>query len=422
MEKIKIVIIGAGVRGRYTYANFIKNNEETCEVVAVVENKIGRRKKIKEMFNLPEDKVFENMHDFFEKEKMADAIIVCSSDNTHFSSCSKALEKGYDVLVEGPVINSLDNLVNLKDICEKNKDKIFMAAMPYRYSSFFDKLKEIIDKGQLGNLININYDSYIGYEKFAHYYVRGSWKLDSDTAPILLTNSCYDLDMLEYLTNSKCEVISSFGNLNYFKRENSKLNMSQQCTRCSIDKKCPYYAQKIYSKNKELSKYLHINPTEDNINEILKEGQYGQCVYSCDNNVSDNIICILKYKNNVTASLNISAFTKEESKNIRLMFTHGEVYGNVNDNTISIKKFISNEEKIIKVNDDNIDEKLIKDFFYKIKTRNNNEMKSSVLSTLNSHVTAFAGEFASVSESVVNLEKFYKEAVEMTKSIEKLFL
>ena len=48
MEKIKIVIIGAGVRGRYTYGDFIKNNQETCEVVAVVENKIGRRKKFKE--------------------------------------------------------------------------------------------------------------------------------------------------------------------------------------------------------------------------------------------------------------------------------------------------------------------------------------------------------------------------------------
>lgn len=57
MEKIKIVIIGAGVRGRYTYGDFIKNNQETCEVVAVVENKIGRRKKFKEIFSLPDDKV-----------------------------------------------------------------------------------------------------------------------------------------------------------------------------------------------------------------------------------------------------------------------------------------------------------------------------------------------------------------------------
>ena len=64
MEKIKIVIIGAGVRGRYTYGDFIKNNQETCEVVAVVENKIGRRKKFKEIFSLPDDKVFENINDF----------------------------------------------------------------------------------------------------------------------------------------------------------------------------------------------------------------------------------------------------------------------------------------------------------------------------------------------------------------------
>ena len=274
----------------------------------------------------------------------------------------------------------------------------------------------------MGQLININYNSYIGYEKFVHYYVRGSWRLDSDTAPILLTNSCYDLDMLEYLTNSKCEIISSFGNLNHFTRENMQLNMSQLCIRCGIDKECPYCAQKIYSKNKDLNKYLHINPTEDNVNEILKEGQYGQCVYSCDNNVSDNIISILKYKNNVTASLNISAFTKEESKNIRLMFTHGEVYANMQDNTISIKKFTDDKEKVIQIEHGNMDEKLIKDFFNRVKTKNNNDMKASVLSILNNHATAFAGEFANISESVVNVGKFYNEAVEMTKSIEKLFL
>ena len=318
--------------------------------------------------------------------------------------------------------NSLDKLVNLQGLCEKNKDKIFMASMPYRYSNFFEYLKKIIDDKELGQLININYNSYIGYEKFVHYYVRGSWRLDSDTAPILLTNSCYDLDMLEYLTNSKCEIISSFGNLNHFTRENMQLNMSQLCIRCGIDKECPYCAQKIYSKNKDLNKYLHINPTEDNVNEILKEGQYGQCVYSCDNNVSDNIISILKYKNNVTASLNISAFTKEESKNIRLMFTHGEVYANMQDNTISIKKFTDDKEKVIQIEHGNMDEKLIKDFFNRVKTKNNNDMKSSVLSILNNHATAFAGEFANISESVVNVDKFYNEAVEMTKSIEKLFL
>lgn len=420
MNKTKVAIIGAGVRGRYTYGELIKKNNNICEIVAVVETKIGRRKKFKEIFNLSDDKVFEDVNDFFDKEKMADAVIVCSNDNTHFSIAESALEKGYDVLLECPVANNLDKLVHLKDVCENNKDRVFMAVMPYRYSNLFLKLKKIIESKEIGSLININYNSYIGYEKFVHNFVRGSWRLDSDAATIFLTNSCYDLDILEFLTNSQCEKISSFGQLNHFTRVNLQLDMSEICTRCIKNKECPYCAQKIYFNNKEMSKAVHINPTKENLNYILKEGQYGQCVYSCDNNVSDNLISILKFKNNMTATLNISAFTKEENKNIRLMFTHGEIYADLQDNSIKIKKFIDNEDIVIKVDNDNMDERLIKDFFSKIENRDINNLKSSVLSTISSHVTGFAGEFAKVSEAVVDVDRFWNESCEMTKSIEKI--
>ena len=421
MKKIKIAIIGAGVRGRYTYGDYIQRNKDLYEVVSVVENKIGRRNKLKEIFNLSDEQIFEDMDSFFESEKIADVVIISSIENTHYEGCIRSLQKGYDVLVEGPVVNNLDQVINLQQTCEKNKDKIFMASMPYRYSYFFEKLKSLIDSEEFGNLININYNSYVGYEKFVHKYVRGNWRLDSDSAPILLTNSCYDIDILEYLTNSKCEKISCFSNLNHFKRENLKLDMSELCIRCSRDTKCPFYAQKIYLNNKELSKSIHINPTKDNISEILNKSQYGQCVYSCDNNVSDNLISIIKFKNNITASLNISAFTQKEDINIRLMFTKGEIYGNLNEHSISIKKFIDNDEIIIKLPKDNMDDKLIESFFDAVRNRKGNT-KSTVSSILNSHIVAFAGEFANVSETVVDVDKFYNEAVEMTKSIEKLFL
>lgn len=420
MNKIKLAIIGAGVRGRYTYGEFIKRNNDLCEIVAVIETRRGRREKFKDIFNLSDDKVFENINDFFEKGKIADAVIVCSNDNTHYSIATSALEIGYDVLLEGPVANNLDKLVHLKDVCEKNKEKVFMAVMPYRYSNIFLKLKEIIESKDIGSLININYNSYIGYEKFVHKFVRGSWRLDNDTGPLLLTNSCYDLDMLEFLTNSKCEKISSFGKLNHFTRENLQLDMSELCTRCSKDSECPYCAQKIYLNNNDISKSVHINPTNENLKDILKEGQYGQCVYSCDNNISDNLINILKFKNNVTATLNISAFTREENKNIRLMFTHGEVYADLQENIISIKKFIDDKGLIIKLDKDNSDEKLLKYFINEVKNRNINNLNSSVLSAINSHITAFAGEFANISETVVDVDSFWRESCEMTKSIEKL--
>lgn len=420
MNKVKLAIIGAGVRGRYTYGEFIKNNSDICEVVAVVENKIGRREKFKEIFNLFEDKVFEDINDFFEKEKMADAVIVCSNDKTHFSIAVAALEKGYDVLVEGPVANNLDKLVHLKNVCENNKDKIFMAVMPFRYSNLFLNLRRIISSKEMGSLININYNSYIGYRKFVHNFVRGNWRLDNDTAPLVLTNSCYDLDILEFLTNSQCEKISSFGQLNHFMRKNLQLDMSELCIRCSKDKECPYCAQKIYLNDDETSHALHINPTKENVEKILKEGQYGQCVYSCDNNVSDNLISILKFKNNIAATLNISAFTKEENRNITLMFTHGEIYADLQDNTITIKKFTNEKEVVIKFDKDNGEEQLIKDFINEIGNRNLDNLKSSVLSTINSHVTGFACEFANVSETVVDIDEFWIQSCEMTNEIEKL--
>ena len=279
MNKIKLAIIGAGVRGRYTYGEFIKKNSDICEVVSVVESKIGRRNKLKEMFNLSYDEVFEDVNDFFEKEKVAHAVIVCTSDNTHFSIATKALQKGYDVLVEGPVANNLDKLFHLKDICENNKDRVFMAAMPYRYSNLLLKIKEIIKSKDMGSLININYNSYIGYEKFSHDFVRGNHRLSNDSAPLILTNSCYDLDMIEYLTDSLVEKISSFSKLNHFKRENLQIDMDQLCIKCGKDEECPYCAQSIYSNNEYMRKALHINPTKENVENILKEGQYGKCVY-----------------------------------------------------------------------------------------------------------------------------------------------
>ncbi len=420
MDKIELAIIGAGVRGRYTYGEFIRNNNDICEVVAVVETKIGRREKFKEIFNLSEDKVFDNISDFFDKGKIADAVVICSSDNTHYSISTMALEKGYDVLVEGPVANNLDKLVHLKEVCENNEDRVFMAVMPYRYSNIFLKLKDIINSNDMGNLVNINYNSYIGYEKFVHNFVRGNWRLDNDTAPLILTNSCYDIDILEFLTNSQCEKISSFGNLNQFTRGNLQLNMSELCIRCSKDKDCPYYAERIYLNNKEMSRGVHIDPTEENLKNILKEGQYGQCVYSCDNNVCDNFISILKFKNNATATLNISAFTKNENRNIRLMFSHGEVYADLEEHIITIKKFIDDKDILIKFDKEDMDEKLIKDFISEINNRNINNLKSSVYSTINSHVTGFAGEFARVSETVINIDEFWNESCEMTKTIEKL--
>ena len=421
MEKVKLAIIGTGLRGAYTYAPLIAKYKDKCEIVAFVENKKGRRDLFLEKYPVDKDMVFDNLNDFIAHDKLADAVIISHYDLLHYDTAQVLLVKGYDVLVETPVANSLDGLVHLKEYSLKNKDRLFMVAYNNRYSSFYTKLKEIVDDKKLGDLINISYNVDIGYQNFVHNYVRGNWRITSDTATIMLTNSCQDIDMMINLSKGKCQKVSCFSDLRIFNWENFNTKMSENCFRCSEEESCPFSAKKIYlQEDKLINNSVHINPTKDNLEAILKQGPYGKCVFYCDNDVCDNLTSIFKFDNKVTSNLNINAFTKESDKKIRLFFKEGEVEASFKQKEIKIKSFLNTDEKIIKIDQENTDEKLFVDFIDRVKNKNYKSCISDVGSVIESHVATFAAEFANVSETVVDVKSFFDDAVEMTRQIEKM--
>lgn len=421
MEKVKLAIIGTGLRGAYTYAPLIAKYKDKCEIVAFVENKKGRRDLFLEKYPVDKDMVFDNLNDFIAHDKLADAVIISHYDLLHYDTAQVLLVKGYDVLVETPVANSLDGLVHLKEYSLKNKDRLFMVAYNNRYSSFYTKLKEIVDDKKLGDLINISYNVDIGYQNFVHNYVRGNWRITSDTATIMLTNSCQDIDMMINLSKGKCQKVSCFSDLRIFNWENFNTKMSENCFRCGEEESCPFSAKKIYlQEDKFINNSVHINPTKDNLEAILKQGPYGKCVFYCDNDVCDNLTSIFKFDNKVTSNFNINAFTKESDKKIRLFFKEGEVEASFKQKEIKIKNFLNTDEKIIKLDQENTDEKLFVDFIDRVKNKNYKSCISDVGSVIESHVATFAAEFANVSETVVDVKSFFDDAVEMTRQIEKM--
>ena len=421
MEKVKLAIIGTGLRGAYTYAPLIAKYKDKCEIVAFVENKKGRRDLFLEKYPVDKDMVFDNLNDFIAHDKLADAVIISHYDLLHYDTAQVLLVKGYDVLVETPVANSLDGLVHLKEYSLKNKDRLFMVAYNNRYSSFYTKLKEIVDDKKLGDLINISYNVDIGYQNFVHNYVRGNWRITSDTATIMLTNSCQDIDMMINLSKGKCQKVSCFSDLRIFNWENFNTKMSENCFRCSEEESCPFSAKKIYlQEDKLINNSVHINPTKDNLEAILKQGPYGKCVFYCDNDVCDNLTSIFKFDNKVTSNFNINAFTKESDKKIRLFFKEGEVEASFKQKEIKIKNFLNTDEKIIKIDQENTDEKLFVDFIDRVKNKNYKSCISDVGSVIESHVATCAAEFANVSETVVDVKSFFDDAVEMTRQIEKM--
>lgn len=426
MGKIKIAVIGAGLRGIYTYGENLMKNSDKCEIVAVVEPKKGRRDLFGKKYDIQEKYMFENMDDFFSYEKIADAVIISTNDDRHYEPTKRALEKGYHILLEKPMANTLDQIVHIDELCTKYEDRVFMISHVLRYTPFFNKLKEIVDSKELGDLVSIQHNENIGYWHFAHSFTRGNWRNSSDTSPLILAKSCHDMDILLYLAGSKCEKISSFGNLTHFNSENFKEGMGDNCFDCKVEDSCPYSCKKIYiedSRSLSLNYAVHINPTKENLLDILPKGPYGKCVYKCDNNVVDNMVSIIQFENGITATFNLSAFTKDCDRTIKLMFSHGEVGGIFMKNEIRIKKFGQSEDIVINSCDDikghgGGDSGLIKDFIEAIGDKNYTKVKSTAKESVESHIMAFAAEYSRISDEVVYVNNFFENAISMTKELE----
>ena len=408
-----VAIIGAGQRGQDIYANFIKNHSEMGKVVAVVEPNDFRRETLVREHNIPQENIFTNWDDFFKREKLADLAIISTLDRLHYEPTMKALDKGYNILLEKPMSINKEECVDMVKRAE-DKGLLLMVCHVLRYTPFFTKLKEIIDSGEIGKVVNIQHNENVGAFHMAHSFVRGNWRNSDETSPIILQKSCHDMDILSWLVDDECESISSFGELSFFNNDNKPEGAADRCVSCKIED-CVFDARKIYPPMKGgwPSTVVSEVQTEEGILNAISENEYGRCVFNCDNNVCDHQSTIIKFKNGVTATFSLSAFTDEISRTIKIMGTKGEIRGHEGKREIEVIKFRSNvkQDKDITVHKIEIpvgghsggDNGLMNELFRLLENKSV-ESLSSGSKSLQSHLMAFEAEEARKNNIVVQVK------------------
>ncbi len=117
-----------------------------------------------------------------------------------------------------------------------------------------------------------------------------------------------------------------------------KESMEDRCLDYKVEEKCQYSSKTLYLSDKTIfANVVHSVPTKENLEEALRTGPYGRCVYKYDNNVVDYMVTIIAFEDDITATFNLSISTEECNRTIKLMFTYGEVGENYVKNTIEIK-------------------------------------------------------------------------------------
>lgn len=85
-----------------------------------------------------------------------------------------------------------------------------------RYTQIFSTVKRLLESGEIGRLIHMDLIENVAYWHFAHSYVRGNWRREEDSSPMILAKSCHDLDLLRWFAGSACISLSSNGGLSVF--------------------------------------------------------------------------------------------------------------------------------------------------------------------------------------------------------------
>ena len=412
---MKLALIGAGSRGM-TYSIYA-HDVLGFEIVSVADRCREKLEKAKQLFQIADGMLFADPFEMIRTVPEADALIIASMDRDHFSHAMAGLDRDWDILLEKPI--SPDPLECLK-LCRKAEEKgrNITVCHVLRYSPFFICLKEILDKGQLGRIVAIEHTENIGNFHIAHSFVRGNWRNDVLSSPIIMQKSCHDLDILLWLTGKRALRLSSAGSLSYFKEANAPEGSTENCLNCPAAEGCRFDARKAYLPvaGSWPATVLTQDQTKEGILRALREGPYGRCVFRCDNNVCDHQTTLIEFEDGLTASFTLSGMTNRMCRTIHIMCENGELWGDDQKGEIRISPFRSNnaegyrEETIyvgeVSGNHGGGDEGLMSDFAAGIGEKCGT--RSSIQRSVESHLMACAAEVSRLSGQTVDLIEYEK--------------
>lgn len=334
MEKLRFAIIGMGNRGQ-VYAKHQLIFPDRMQVVAIADNRQICLDAANKYLHLTETMLFQSADAILSQPKLADIMVIATQDAQHREHAIRAMEIGYDLLLEKPISNRVEDIKQIVEVANKLGRKVVIAHV-LRYTPFYQQIKALIDQGVVGKILNVEAAEHVSCHHMAHAYVRGKWRKKADSSPIILAKCCHDMDILLWLTGKKCEKLTSFGSLDYFCEDNCPEGAPERCEEGCPVEDCPYHAVKFYLSHIPgwPTKNMVPEPTEENILEILRTTQYGKCVFKQDNDVVDHQTVNMLLEDGVTVSFNMNAMHTRATRTIRIGGTKGEIWGDLHDKKV----------------------------------------------------------------------------------------
>ncbi len=147
MKKLNIGIIGCGRIGQ-VHAKSITYHIPQAKIVAVSDVFIDSAKKLAEELDIPN--YYEDYHEILNNPEI-DAVLICSSTDTHADIAIECAKAGKNIFCEKPVDLTVAKIKAVIDAVNKAGVKL-QIGFNRRYDHNFAEIKDLSNKGKIGKL------------------------------------------------------------------------------------------------------------------------------------------------------------------------------------------------------------------------------------------------------------------------------
>ena len=198
---IGVAVIGCGYWGPNVARNFA--TMDGCELRAICDVDPAALQKVARLY--PASRSTTDLQEVL-ADSNVDAVAICTPVQTHLPLASAALEAGKHVWVEKPLAHSLEAARSLNTLAQA-RERILLVDHTFVYSPAVEKVRSIIESGDLGDLLYI--DS-----------VRINLGLFQSDVSVIWDLAAHDVSIINSLVDANPEWVSAVGTSHYGRFEN----------------------------------------------------------------------------------------------------------------------------------------------------------------------------------------------------------
>ncbi|MSU56673.1 MAG: Gfo/Idh/MocA family oxidoreductase [Pedosphaera sp.] len=192
MNSVRLGIIGMGNIGKY-HADYLSNKKVSrCELVAVCDAvaPLDRYQPLK-TFTAGEALI---------KSGEVDAVIVATPHFQHTTLGIVALDTGVHAMIEKPISSHKADAERLIAASKRNPKVVFGGMFQMRTEPRYQKVQKLIQSGELGQVVRVNWINTDWYRTDA-YYASGGWRATwkGEGGGVLLNQCLHNLDTMQWL-------------------------------------------------------------------------------------------------------------------------------------------------------------------------------------------------------------------------------